>query len=175
MYASTAPADWLPRFIVEAPEELRIAWADQVKRALIELDPAEGPAQWSRWIEAYWLDRNQSVPLPFTPAEASATAGWVLGLAGVRSRAIDLVLGSQASLTQHGGFLHRLKDLDLAAEANDWARLLTHLLKNTSGPQCVGDHLKEIVPILREGTPSPDLAGLINEAMRLGATNAGDW
>lgn len=176
MFASVDPAAWLTRFVLQASEDLRVSWAQQVKHALIQLDPEDAPGQWERWIHTYWSGRNQSVPRPFTLAEASATAGWVVGLPGVRDQAIDLALGSEASLDQHGGFLYRLEDLDVAAEATDWARLLTHLLQNTKGQQWfIGHHLQEIVPLLRQGNPAPDLTDLINEAMRLGATNAADW
>ncbi len=176
MFAPADPATWLTRFVLDAPEELRVAWARQVEHALIEIEASETASQWDRWIRAYWSARNQSVPRPFTHAEASATAGWVIGLPGVRDQAIDLVLRSEASLDEHGGFLYRLKELDVAAEAGDWARLLTHLLKNTSGHQwAIGHYLREIVPKLRQGNPAPDLTELINEAMRLGATNAADW
>lgn len=176
MLASVDPATWLTRFVVDASDELRTSWAKQVGHALIRLDPDKAPSQWDRWIRAYWTGRNQSVPLPFTRAEASATAEWVVGLPGVRSHAIDLTLSSEASLDEHGGFLYRLRDLDIATEANDWARLLTHLLTNTSGPQwSIGHYLQEIVPRLREGNPPPDLTQLVNQAMRLGVTNAADW
>ncbi|MFW6597106.1 DUF4020 domain-containing protein [Propionibacteriaceae bacterium Y2011] len=176
MFAPAAPDTWLTRFLWAAPEDLRIAWAQGVSRALAQLAPDDAPEQWGRWIRAYWSGRNQSVPLPFTPAEASATADWVVGLPGVRNQAIDLVLGSEAGLDQHGWFLHRLEDVDVSAEASDWARLLTHLLKNTTGQQWgIGYQLREIVPRLRKGDPQPDLTGLIDEAMRLGATDAADW
>lgn len=176
MFAPVDPATWLTRFVGAASEDLRVSWAQEVGRALAQLEPGEAPGQWDRWIRAYWSGRNQSVPLPFTPAEASATAGWVVGLPGARKQAIDLVLGSDAELDQRGGFLYRLKDVDVAAEASDWARLLTHLLKNTDGQQWgIGYRLQEIVPRLRQGTPAPDLTGLINEAMRLGVTEAADW
>ncbi|WP_431841145.1 DUF4020 domain-containing protein [Calidifontibacter indicus] len=176
MFAPVDPATWLTRFIGAASEDLRVSWAQEVGRTLAHLEPGDAPGQWDRWIRAYWSGRNQSVPLPFTPTEASATAEWVVGLPDVRNQAIDLVLGSEAGLDQHGGFLYRLKDVDVAAEARDWARLLTHLLKNTTGQQWgIGYRLQEIVPRLREGDPQPDLTGLINEAMRLGATDAADW
>lgn len=177
MYASVDPATWLTRFVLAASEDLRVLWAQQVKHALTQLQAGEVENQWNRWIRAYWSGRIQSVPQPFTPAEASATAGWVVDLPGVRRDAIDLVLASAAGFEEHGGFLYRLKDLDISAEAAEWARLLTHLLKNTYGQQWGGitHYLQEIVPRLREGDPQPDLTELVNEAMRLGATNAADW
>lgn len=176
MYAHVDPSTWLRRFVVAAPEELRVLWAKQVNFALTQLDPGQAPIQWERWIEAYWSERNHSVPLPYTCAEASATAGWVLGLDGVRSQAIDLVLGSGAGLGQGDRLLSRIADLDVSVGADDWARLVTHLLKNTKEPHwAVGYHLKAIVPQLRAADPSLDLSQLINEAMRLGAIDADDW
>lgn len=176
MFAPVDPEMWLKRFMLEAPEALRISWAQQMAHALTQLEADEPPSQWDRWIRSYWSGRNQSIPLPFTPDEATATASWVVGLAGVRAEAIDLVLGSQASLEQHSGILHHLEELDVEAEAGDWARLLTHLLRNTDGQQwAVGYYLREIVPKLRRGNPAPDLTDLINEAMRLGVTDAADW
>ena len=176
MFASAEPTSWLTRFVLEAPEDLRVAWAEQVEYALTDLEPGEATLQWNRWIQAYWSARNQSVPRPFTRAEASAVATWVVGLPGERSQAVDLILGTGAGLGEHGGFLYRIKDLDLAAEAGDWARMLTYLLKNTSGElPGIGYALQEIVPQLREGNPTLDLTDLVNEAMRLGVTNAADW
>lgn len=176
MFAPVDPSNWLIRFICAASEDLRVAWTQEVGRALAHLEPSDTPGQWDRWVRAYWSGRNQSVPLPFTPAEASATAGWVVGLTGVRDQAIDLVLSSEAGLDQRVGLLYDLKDVDVAAEARDWARLLTHLLKNTVGEQRrIGFRLQEIVPRLREGDPQPDLNDLIDQAMRLGVTDAADW
>ncbi|MDN5745061.1 MAG: DUF4020 domain-containing protein [Nocardioidaceae bacterium] len=176
MFAPVDPATWLTRFVVDSSEDLRVSWAQEVKRALTQLEASEAPGQWDRWVRDYWSGRNQSIPRPFTSAEASATAGWVVGVPGVRCQAIDLVLGSQASLDQHGGFLHRLGDIDVAADAVDWTRLLTHLLRNTHREQwAIGHYLRDIVPRLRQGNPPPDLTELINEAMRLGATDAADW
>ncbi|OZC92961.1 hypothetical protein CH282_01440 [Rhodococcus sp. 06-418-1B] len=176
MFASVDPATWLTRFVLDAPEDLRVSWARQVGDTLTKLEAVEAQGQWDRWIRAYWSSRNRSVPQPFTPAEASATGGWVVGLPGARSEAIDLVLASTAGIEPHGRLLYRLKDLDIAAEAEDWARLLTHLLKNTSEQQWgIVHHLQELMPHLREGDPMPDLTDLVNEAMRLGATTADDW
>lgn len=176
MHAPEDPATWLTRFVADSPEDLRIAWAQQVQRTLTDLDADATLHQWNRWIARYWADRVQSVPLPLTPPEATAMATWVVALPGVRTEAIDLVLASPAQLGQHDRLLHLLEDVDVAAEATDWCRLIAHLLKNTTDQQWVlGHHLQKIVPSLRQGAPPPDLTDLINEAMRLGVTNAADF
>lgn len=176
MNASPEPSSWLTAFVIDSPENLRVAWAQRVAHALEELEPGESALQWSRWVQAYWSGRVRSTPRPFTSREASATAAWVIGLPDVRTEAVDLVLASQASLDEHSDLLHRIHDLELTPDAHDWTRFLTHILKNTSGQHWgIGHYLKQVVPKLRAGSPSPNLSGLINEAMRLGAADAPEW
>lgn len=176
LHGASEPAALLSRFVIEAAETLRVGWAKEIQRALLELDEPESTHQWSRWIEAYWSGRNRSTPRPFTRAEASATGGWVLGLPTVRSRAVDLVLASEANLEASNGFLFGLEEADIAAEATDWARLLTHLLRNTTRQQTtIGYHLRGIISRLRSATPPPDISQLIDEALRLGITEAPNW
>lgn len=175
-HAAADPGKWLTNFVLTAAPDLRVLWAKQVGRTLCDLDHAESTRQWERWIHEYWAGRVQSVPLPFTVAEASATAGWAMGLPNERDQVADLVLGSTASLDDQHGFLHRLSQMDLVGDAGAWARILTHLMKNTrSGNWGVGYFLEKIVPELRAGDPEPDLSELVDQAMRLGATNAADW
>lgn len=176
LFSSADPGFWLPRFVSAAPEQLRTSWADQVAIRLTDLSPKESALQWTRWIKAYWSGRNQSIPLPLSSEEASSTACWVLGLPTVRSDAIELVLTSKAGLGNGILTLNRLHKMDLAHEAADWARFLAHLLKNTiSQPWGITHDLKDIVQVLRSVDPALDLKDLVNQAMRLGATDASDW
>ena len=192
LHAGADPLQWLPRFVLAAPKDLRVSWADQVGRFLEELGTDEAGAQWQRWIGAYWSGRIQSTPLPLASAEASAMARWLIGLPTVRGEAVALLVQTPAGLPQHGGFLHRIHDLDLTPDAASWATAITHLLRGTTGPNWVlGHYLKEIVqqllgiassfgpgyaiPKLRAADPAPDLSELIEEALRLGVTDAAEW
>ena len=174
--AGTNPLDWLPRFVVLAPEEIRVSWASQVGRFLEDLDGDEASQQWERWIKPYWADRVRSMPLALAKEEVSAMARWLIGLPGVRADAVALLVQSPAGLSQNGGFLHRLRDIDLTPDAVSWAAAITHLLKGTDGPYFVlGHYLQPIVQQLRSVEPSPDLHEMIDEALRLGTTEAADW
>lgn len=176
LQAGADPRDWLPSFVLAAPDDLRVAWVDQVGRFLEELDPDEAGGQWERWIGAYWSNRVQSTPRPLAKAEASAMARWLIGLPTVREEAVALLVQTPAGLPQHGGFLHRIHSLDLTPDAASWATAITHLLRGTTGPERVlGHSLKEIVQQLRAADPAPDLADLIDEALRLGVTDAAEW
>lgn len=176
LHAGENPLEWLPRFVVAAPEDLRVLWADQVGRFLEELDPDEAGIQWERWVRAYWSDRVQSTPLPLTSAEASAMAPWLIGLPTVREQAVALLVQTPAGLPEHGDLLHRIQDLDLTPDAANWATAITHLLQGTTGPNWVlGHYLQGIVEQLRAADPAPDLSELVDEALRLGVTDAAEW
>src|SRR5674476_1559084 len=140
LHAGADPLQWLPRFVLAAPKDLRVSWADQVGRFLEELGTDEAGAQWERWIGAYWSGRIQSTPLPLASAEASAMARWLIGLPTVRGEAVALLVQTPAGLPQHGGFLHRIHDLDLTPDAASWATAITHLLRGTTGPNWVLGH-----------------------------------
>ena len=74
LFSSIDPQSWLPTVVTDAPPAVRLEWARAVARSLRDLGPAESDDQWQRWIQAYWSGRVASVPRPFTPEEASATA-----------------------------------------------------------------------------------------------------
>jgi hypothetical protein len=103
-------------------------------------------------------------------------AHWLIGLPTVREQAVTLLVQTPAGLPQHGGFLHRVHDLDLTPDAANWAIAITHLLRGTTGPNWgLGHYLKDIVEQFRAADPAPDLAELIDEALRLGVTDAAEW
>ncbi len=176
MFASPRPDTWLPAFVTKASEELREAWADRVASRLSDLTVEESSQQWLRWIDQYWTGRTQSVPLPLTVAEASKMARWVLGLPNERTEAIGLVKQSPAGFFPHGSIPARLTKEDLAADTVTWTNFITHLLRKTPEPTWDLHHyLPQIVKDLKKAHPPPDLATLIDEAMRLGYNDASEW
>lgn len=176
MYSGTEPTRWLPSFVSNAPEHIRARWTEQIAHILSDSTPDESEEQWERWISTYWSNRVRSVPLPLTIAEASAMASWLIGLPTVRNQAVSLLVQTPAGLPEHVGFLYRIHDFDLTADATSWATAITHILRGTQGAEPFAIHyLKDIVQQLREANPAPDVSDLINEAMRLGATDAPDW
>jgi hypothetical protein len=106
---------------------------------------------------------------------------WVLGLRDDRLAAVELVERTSAGLVKDDRVLMDLtgsghEHEDLTREPGTWARYLVHLLRGTTDPPWALDHyLREIVGVLRPAAPAPLLAELIEEAMRLGCTDAADW
>lgn len=179
--SSLDPKGWLPTLTTDAPTVLQRAWIRSVGRQLQDMDPKEASAQWSRWIREYWTGRIDSLPRPLTTDEASAMALWVLGLPDDRPAAVELVERTDAGLVKNDRVLMHLtgsrhEHQDLTRGPETWLRYLVHLLRGTTDPPWGLDHyLREIVGVLRPVAPPTLLAELIEEAMRLGCTDAGDW
>lgn len=179
--SSLDPKGWLPTLTTDAPTVLQLAWIRSVGRQLRDMEPKEASAQWNRWIREYWTGRIDSLPRPLTTDEASAMALWVLGLPDDRPAAVELVERTDAGLVKDDRVLMHLtgsrrEHQDLTRDPETWARYLVHLLRGTTDPPWALDHyLREIVGVLRPVAPSALLTELIEQAMRLGCTNAADW
>ena len=171
------PTAWLPRLTTTASPAVRLTWIRFVGRQLRDMAADEADAQWHRWIENHWTDRVASVPRPFTYDEASAIAGWVLGLPSVRSEAIGLVQQVPAGLERDDRVLITLAKMDLHPEASLWARYLVHLLEGMPAdePWAICRHLSQIVPKLREGASDETYRNLVDHGLRMGCESAPDW
>lgn len=179
--SSLDPRGWLSTLTTDAPSVLQLAWIRSVGRQLLEMDPQDASAQWTRWIREYWTGRIDSLPRPLTKDEASAMALWVLGLPNDRMAAVELVERTNAGLVKDDRVLMHLtgpsgENEDLTHDPATWGRYLIHLLRGTTDPPWALDHyLREIVGALRSAAPAPLLDDLIEEAMRLGCSDAADW
>lgn len=179
--SSLDPRDWLSTLTTDAPSLLNLAWIRSVGLQLNEMDPKDASAQWTRWIKEYWTERIASLPRPLTKDEASAMALWVLGLPNDRLAAVELVELTNAGLVKNDRVLVHLTDSrgendDLARDPATWGRYLIHLLRGTADPPWALDfYLREIIGVLRPVAPSPLVGDLVEEAMRLGCSDAADW
>ncbi|MQA88128.1 MAG: arginine--tRNA ligase [Streptosporangiales bacterium] len=74
-----------------------------------------------------------------------------------------------------------VKYADLATDRTrdytfDWSRLIAHLMRHTQPPFWGGCHaLAEIVPVLRKQADTADTTVIIEQAIRLGCSNAPNW
>ena len=171
------PTPWLPQLITKATMTVRLAWTRSVGRQLRAMEADEAHAQWERWIGPYWRGRVASVPRPLTHDEASAVAGWVLGLPSARAETVDLVVQTPAGLERDDRILMALAELDLSPEVSLWIRYLAHLLQGTPAaePWAICHHLAKIVPTLRDASSEEAVSPVIEEALRLGCGAAPNW
>jgi hypothetical protein len=170
------PLPWVRKFTGEAQLGDRTEWIHQTAWLLDRLPSEAVEHQWSRWMQKYWTDRLASIPSQMTVEESSAMAEWVVYLTESVEDAVGLAMAHTAAIEEHGDLLHQLQSERLNRAAASFARLVAHLLRGTSPPFWGGHYLAELVPRLRAGQADPaDIQSIVEEAMRLGYTDAPNW
>ena len=175
---------WLHRFIATATEELRVEWAQSAASLLRNLTISAVEAQWHSWMHPYWEDRRQSNPCVLGSDETAEMVEWIVTLETSFSDAVNsLVDHEQAGLPAHSHFLYRLsnppeQDADVVTadppetHPELTARLLTHLLTNTTIDQFASSNhrhvLRPVVDRLRGRVTSEQWDLLIAQMLRFG-------
>ena len=163
LYSGINPhkSGWLHRFISEATEELRVDWAQSVASLLRNFTVSAVEAQWHSWIRPYWEDRRRSNPCVLGSEEAAEMVEWIVTLEASFPEAVDSLLSQEdVGLPAHSHFLYRLshpsaEDGDVVRadppenHPESTARLLTHLLTNTTTDQFAsGNHRHVLRPVV---------------------------
>jgi hypothetical protein len=170
------PLPWVRKFTVDAQLRDRTEWIHQIDWLLDRLPSEAVEHQWIRWMRQYWQERLDSIPTQMTVEESSAMAEWVVHLTESVEDGVSLAMAHPAALEEHGDLLHYLEDQRLDHAAASFARLLAHLLRGTSPPFWGGHYLAQVVPRLRAGQADrADIRSIVEEALRLGYTDAPNW
>ena len=168
------PVAWTREFTAKADVPMRVEWLHQITWMLDGLPDEAIARQWSRWMEAYWRDRLNSIPVVMTIEEASAMAAWTAHLPEPIDTAVGLATAHPARLEPHSDLLADV-DEHLDRGPAQYARLLGHLLKHTEQPFWECHALAEVVPRLRLTTDPADIEVIIEHALRLGCPDAPSW
>ena len=175
IYSERDPRSWLPQFISGVSKEGRIEWARQIGRLLgqVSADTAEG--EWNRWMNRYWNDRLASVPRALDVDEASEMATWIPPLDASIEAGVALAQRGPLGLGSHNELLRLLDDEHFRKAPAAFIRLIVHALESVDVPFWGGYHLQRIVAQARNHVTPETLAPLLEQAMRLGHTDAPSW
>jgi hypothetical protein len=176
LYSELDPAKLMPAFTRTVAVSDRVEWMTQISWLLDRLPPEAIEDRWHRWMEHYWQERLQSIPVQLTFEEASAMSGWVIYLKGSLSAGVGLAIRHRAGLLSHSRVLDALDDPDrLSGAPALFAKLIAHLMAGTDPPFWDGYHLARIVPVIRPEADPVDVKRIIEEAIRLGVSEAPQW
>ena len=131
----------LTKFTANSSDSTRVGFINATAYALCKADAETRAACWHSWMHSYWRDRLDRVPRQLTREEAGALVDWAILLDDDFPAAVELVLtfptpleGSSilgsacAQLATESGPLVNIVD----RHPDECARLVTHLLENTS-------------------------------------------
>jgi len=155
----------------------RVEWMNHITWTLGDMPTEAVDNEWQRWMQQYWQNRLNSIPLQLTFDEASAMAAWVVHLTdpGSIGQGIDLATSHPAGLRRHAGILRTLNSNRIDNDPIQFAKLIAHLTRHTEEPFWQCHELAELVPQLRNKADTTDINTIIEQALRLGCSNATQW
>ena len=168
------PLEWLPLVIVRLSNEQRTTFADKVTDILEDLPSEAVEHQWTRWMHKYWSERLTSIPVQLSMDESSAMAGWIPPLTDSFESGVQLVISRRSRLREHDDILRHLeRHVDASPDA--CARMIGHLMCSTQQPWWGGYLMRDLMPRLRAGSDPTHIRVIVEQAIRLGLPNPGDW
>jgi hypothetical protein len=174
--ANPIETGWLQRFVSQASQASRTAWASGVRATLHSGTTELAERRWSAWMRTYWQQRIDSIPAPLDLNEAAAMAAWAPHLGEAFPEAVRLAVASPAPLDHKNLLVHSLIETGtLARYPKDTIRLLTHLLTHTALGAEPEYQLEECVRLLRHDAQEGELRPLAEAAIRVGYQSAGQW
>ena len=126
-------------------------------------------------MRQYWQDRLDSIPVQLTAEEATALATWAVYLTESVAEGVDLATARPADFSEHTDVLRDLDENRLHRAPAEVAKLIAHLMGGTLAPFWRCHELARIVPALRDGAAVADINDIVEEALRLGCTDAAQW
>ena len=130
-----AASEWVPDFVTHISEPRRVNWLSDLRDELSDLDEAGRAATWSAWLADHWQARIDSKPFMLTRAEADAFAHLAPFAPIDRlSQVVDLVAQTDAGFDSDAQIAEDTPDELLATQPDTFARLFTHLMRNTATP-----------------------------------------
>ena len=132
---NSANDDWITEFFKHADVEMKGHFAFQIGHRLRNLDEAGQQEWWRVWLNDYWSNRLQGVPVPLDDAEISEMLAWVMHLPGVFPEAVGMATRMRKAALNRSHILHRLSDGELIERyPDDLAELLIDLGKHDTNP-----------------------------------------
>jgi len=169
------PLSWVHKFTAAVNVAHRVEWMNHVEWMVKELPPDAFERQWQRWIRQYWQDRLDSIPVQLTAEEATALATWAVYLTESIANGVNLATARPAGFSEHTDVLRDLDENRLHRAPAEFAKLIAHLMGGTLAPFWRCHELARIVPALRDGAAVADINDIVEEALRLGCTDAAQW
>lgn len=169
------PLSWVHKFTAAVDVAHRVEWINQVEWILKERPVAAVERLWQRWMRQYWQDRLASIPVELHAEEATALAAWAAYLIESIADGVNLATTRPAGFSEHTDVLGDIYENRLHRAPAEFATLIAHLMRGTLAPFWRCHELARIVPALRNHAALADINAIVEEALRLGCSDATQW
>jgi hypothetical protein len=124
---------WLNRFLLAAGLEERIMWAASVAAMLGQMKEPSTQSAWDNWIQLYWQNRIEGLPVPLDAAEAGEMVQWSVHLQSVFPAVVEKICNSPVLKLKHSFIYHELSKSQIPTQhPGSTAKLVLHLLRTAS-------------------------------------------
>jgi hypothetical protein len=169
------PLSWVHKFTVAVEVAHRVEWMNHVAWMLKDLPVDAIERQWQRWMRQYWQDRLDSITIQLTAEEATALATWAVYLTESIADGVNVATARPAGLSEHTDVLGDLDENRLQRAPTEFAKLIAHLMQGTPAPFWCCHELARIVSAMRDDAALSDINDIVEEALRLGCSDAAQW
>ena len=169
---------WLREFIHHGSEKNLATWAKFTAIHLERSGSTFADTTWERWIDAYWAERLNASPKPFSSNEGNEMLGWIFLFIDHRQEAIERMTRTPVDLSESPGLYDFFQVQNFGSDQSILADLLIHILPTINRSNFYWHtELKTVFEALRNSNnvAIAKLRGLCEEAIRLGCTDARDW
>lgn len=165
---------WLGRFLVAAGLEQRIMWAAAIGGVLGQMEEPGPRVAWENWIQAYWQNRIEGLPVPLDSGEVGEMVEWSIPLQSVFPAAVAKICASpNASMTRSSLFYRLPKSEIPALHPAPVAKLVLHLLRTAEYQYYDVDSVVEVTEkVAASDIDRTDLRLICDELARLGYPGA---
>jgi hypothetical protein len=166
---------WLDKFIEEASDAARAAWAANVGQVLRSLPDDRISYIWEGWLGAYFAQRAKGYTVPLTSEEIVRMVEWLPYLTKVFPAAVDIVCKSPRPVLEYTSVFAELMKRKVPSEyPAELAKLLRYLLPGVpDGFSILSSDLENLVKSIAAGcVSSTDLKEICNELARIGCPKA---
>lgn len=177
-YGSTDPiqSGLLDRFLREVTLEERIMWSSSMSQTLKSMKDPLLQNAWRNWINIYWQNRIDGVPMPLEVGEIAEMVEWALAFKASFPAVAEKIYRSPKPKVEHGFVYKELSEseiIKLHPEAA--AALVLYLLKIDFAPVYWFEPLVKIVEDLKSFDDAKHiLREICGELARLGYPGAGN-
>jgi hypothetical protein len=165
---------WLNGFLVAAGLEQRIMWAAAMGGALGQMKEPGAQVAWDHWIQTYWQNRIEGLPVPLDSREVGEMVEWSIPLQSVFPAAVTKICASPNASMTHSSLFYRLPKSEIPAlHPAPAAKLVLHLLRTAEFRYYDVDSIIQITERLAaSGVDRTDLRLICDELARLGYPGA---
>jgi hypothetical protein len=166
---------WLNKFLLSVTVEERAVWASYMLQGLKGMKEIALEKAWNNWIDAYWQNRIDGIPVPLEASETAEMVGWSICFRKSFAEVAERVYKSPTPKSEHAFLFYDLSASDLSNRAPDAvAQFVLYLLKNRIEPIYDFDQIVKIVETLKQSTEARDhLLQICQQLAELGYPAAG--